>query len=91
MKGDHNSFIYKFISSEKIVKMKHKYNEKDETFHGYNLLPCFQWDLCIVEDCNISNLSYSQIGDYYQRPQGVNKCLENRSKFLAGQENFLVD
>ena len=52
--------------------MSHRKGE-EETYHGYNLLPTFGNDLRIMEDCNINDFSFSNVGDCYEPPKDFKK------------------
>ena len=72
MKNKGNSFIFKLDKLNKIIKLSHRESE-EETYHGNNLLPTFGNDLRIMEDCNINDFSFSNVGDCYEPPITVKK------------------
>lgn len=72
MKHKGHSFIFKLDKLNKIIKLSHRKGE-EETYHGYNLLPTFGNDLRIMEDCNINDFSFSNVGDCYEPPKDVKK------------------
>ena len=72
MKHKGHSFIFKLDKLNKIIKLSHIKNE-EETYHGNNLLPTFGNDLRIMEDCDLYDYSFSNVGDCYEPPKTVNK------------------
>ena len=48
-------------------------------------------DLCIYNDCNIYNNSYSNLGNCYELPNGYAYKSNEARNYLAGSYSFTVD
>ena len=48
-------------------------------------------DLRLISNCNEKDNNFSEIGDSYQLPQGIEKDSEEAYQFITGLEEFTVD
>ena len=56
--------------------------------HANNLLPCFGNDLWLYEDCDVKKESYSNIGWWYDCPEGMKWDTADSQKYFANETLF---
>ena len=55
-------------------------------------MPSFgRMDLRLYNNCNVSNKNFTEVGDSYALPDGIERNSDESISFIAGIENFTVD
>ena len=91
VEGNGESFIFTIKNGLELVKLQ-CINRKREIWNSKSNLPSFGgMDLRLISNCNEKTNNFSEIGDSYQLPQGIEKDSEEAYQFITGLEEFTVD
>eukprot|EP00347_Sterkiella_histriomuscorum_P015019 403358617 len=89
---DPDAFVFSLSNSS----IHEQYQNQDYTVYHHKIVICkfgggnMGFDICITDNCDQNNNSFSYLGGTYELPKELTKNTEAANKYLAGKHQFKI-